>query len=602
LIASLGHSHRLGALAQSGAMVVASQWNPFVDPSTCTIGQLTFTVCVYGYALFQASNLISDGSELLLLVPQWAPLVGSVVLPVLGAVPDGMMVLFSGLGANAQQQVTVGVGALAGSTIMLLTLPWFLAMFAGRVNMSPTGVLRYKRPQNAGEDWDKLDPPGNMSLTGTGVGVGSEIKDAAQLMLATTLGYFIIQIPAFRSDEMLKMGDAPDAVKVQAQVKEARTENQWALIGLVLCMVSFGYYLYKMWTDSQDSSGAVDDAIAAATVDALRDGKLTLRGALSKFRESSWCNLKDKKDLQEALVNKTTLDEVRRMCKLLAPFFGHYDLNGDNQIDFEEFRMIFKDVRENLPKESQKQMFDSADTDQSGFISFEEFVACMMNFALDPNTDLKDTKPRFRKDPNTYLSAEEEERGSDADDEDDEDEGCEEEDMPEDLADLEPEEQQRRIKSRAFQKMLLGSALVLIFSDPTVDVLAEIGHRVDISPFYVSFVLAPMASNATELVAAYNYAKKRTIKSMTTSLSSLLGAGVMNNTFCLGIFLALIYCRNLAWEFSAETIAIVGVEVVIGAIVWGRRSLQLMHGVIILALYPISLLVVWFLENKVGID
>eukprot|EP00438_Fugacium_kawagutii_P009555 Skav227896 [mRNA] locus=scaffold1951:174086:176752:- [translate_table: standard] len=78
----------------------------------------------YGYVLFQASNLISDGSELLLLVPAAAPVVGSVVLPILGAVPDGMMVLFSGLGPDAQNQVSVGVGALAGSTVMLLTLPW----------------------------------------------------------------------------------------------------------------------------------------------------------------------------------------------------------------------------------------------------------------------------------------------------------------------------------------------------------------------------------------------------------------------------------------------------------------------------------------------
>jgi len=32
--------------------------------------------------------MISDGSELLLLVPKWAGLIGSIVLPFLGAVPD----------------------------------------------------------------------------------------------------------------------------------------------------------------------------------------------------------------------------------------------------------------------------------------------------------------------------------------------------------------------------------------------------------------------------------------------------------------------------------------------------------------------------------
>jgi len=34
-------------------------------------------------------------------------IVGSIVLPVLGAVPDGAIVLFSGLGSNAQYQVHI---------------------------------------------------------------------------------------------------------------------------------------------------------------------------------------------------------------------------------------------------------------------------------------------------------------------------------------------------------------------------------------------------------------------------------------------------------------------------------------------------------------
>ena len=43
----------------------------------------------YGYALYYASNLIGEGSELLLLVPSMAGLVGGVILPLLGAIPDG---------------------------------------------------------------------------------------------------------------------------------------------------------------------------------------------------------------------------------------------------------------------------------------------------------------------------------------------------------------------------------------------------------------------------------------------------------------------------------------------------------------------------------
>ena len=50
--------------------------------------QLVFLFFVYAFILCKGANLISDGSELLLLVPKWSGLIGSIVLPFLGAVPD----------------------------------------------------------------------------------------------------------------------------------------------------------------------------------------------------------------------------------------------------------------------------------------------------------------------------------------------------------------------------------------------------------------------------------------------------------------------------------------------------------------------------------
>ena len=57
--------------------------------------------------------MISRGSELLLLVPSMTGIVGSLVLPILGAVPDGALILFSGLGPDAQNQVLVLPSAVA---------------------------------------------------------------------------------------------------------------------------------------------------------------------------------------------------------------------------------------------------------------------------------------------------------------------------------------------------------------------------------------------------------------------------------------------------------------------------------------------------------
>ena len=82
----------------------------------------------------------------------------------------------------------------------------------------------------------------------------------------------------------------------------------------------------------------------------------------------------------------------------------------------------------------------------------------------------------------------------------------EEDEMPEDLAELSPEEQQKAIIKRSLWQMSLGTILCLLFSDPMVDCLGALGDRTGIPPFYVSFVLAPLASNGTEVRSPVPYA------------------------------------------------------------------------------------------------
>ena len=98
-----------------------------------------------------------------------------------------------------------------------------------------------------------------------------------------------------------------------------------------------------------------------------------------------------------------------------------------------------------------------------------------------------------------------------------EDEDEDEEEVPDEFAEDKfktVEEQQAAIKSSAIKQCAIGTLVVLIFSDPVTDVLTEFGARTGIDAFYVGFVVAPLITTGSELLASYTFALKKTQKSM----------------------------------------------------------------------------------------
>ena len=216
---------------------------PFSEPDWYWgLIQVMMLMLGYGYVLFYASNMLSEGSELLLLVPSLSGLVGSVVLPILGAVPDGAIMLFSGLGPDAQNQLVVGVGALAGSTIMLLTVPWGLSIIYGRVPIGANGQAMYSAKAKRGSI---LAQKAGASVD-EGVTPEPSIRSNALIMFGTALIYLVIQGPAFA------YAREPNEPSVQADV--ADSEHWYALAGLILACAAFVGYILLMMHQSAESS------------------------------------------------------------------------------------------------------------------------------------------------------------------------------------------------------------------------------------------------------------------------------------------------------------------------------------------------------------
>ena len=150
--------------------------------------------------------------------------------------------------------------------------------------------------------------------------------------------------------------------------------------------------------------------------------------------------------------------------------------------------------------------------------------------------------------------------------------------------------------------MLFGTGMVCLFSDPMVDAIDNFAREIKVKPFFVSFVVTPLASNASELVSSLIFASKKRKKNISLTFCQVYGAVTMNNTMCLGIFLALVYFRDLKWEYTAEVIAIIVSTFAIGMLSTGIRcakdrvTFPTWMAPTSLLIYPLSLILIIVLE------
>ena len=83
-------------------------------------------------------------------------------------------------------------------------------------------------------------------------------------------------------------------------------------------------------------------------------------------------------------------------------------------------------------------------------------------------------------------------------------------------------------------------------------------------------------------------------------LLQLYGAATMNNLLCLSVFLALVYIRDLTWDFSSEVLVILIVCLVMGAFASFRTTFTLWTSLVAFLLYPFSLALVYILDYIFG--
>ncbi|BAT92630.1 hypothetical protein LR48_Vigan05g063700 [Vigna angularis] len=510
----------------------------FLPCTTTVIGNL-FLIIVYGFLMFKAATFLSGGSELLLEI-LGPGIVGGLFLPILGALPDAMLILVSGLSGSketAQSQVSVGMGLLAGSTVLLLTIIWGTCVIVGKCDIENSIAI------------DSRDTRG-FNLTGSGVSTDIWTSYAARIMVISVLPFLIVQLP---------------------QILNSTSGRHLAvLIALIvsLCLLA-AYCLYQIF----------QPWIQKRKLEYIKH-KHVILGFLRHLKKRALGRLlKDNGEPDKEVIEKLfrTIDEDQdgslTHSELKALVVG---------IQFEEIDLDHDDAVKRIMND-----FDTSGNELVDEVEFVNGVSRWLQRAQRARVASGDAGPHTMK----FLSDFHTETKREHDLLDVGDQSNEE---------AEGIENAKWTSIKAVLLLLLGTIIAAAFADPLVDVVDNFSEATSIPAFFISFIALPLATNSSEAVSAIIFASRDKRQTASLTFSELYGAVTMNNVLCLSVFLALVYARGLTWDFSSEVLVILVVCLVVGVFASFRTVFPLWTSILAILLYPFSLALVYVLDYVFG--
>jgi hypothetical protein len=256
---------------------------------------------------------------------------------------------------------------------MLLTMPWYLSILGGRVNLDPkTRLPNYKGSP-------KLDP-GNFDLFNSGVTISKMVHMEAYIMLLTAMTYLVLQVPGMMYID-------------GSRAEQAAGEKIFAQIGACLCLLFFCGYLYLQYLHSGAPDSLQDKTRDEYLASAIAQKKVTLLGVMTTEYQAEVRERKDRR-AGSPYHKLATVEEgaaiagggrgaggdgfserfMKRLRKILRPFFRAYDTDDSGNLQIDELRVLFEDMGESLSRQEVLDLFSKFDTDKNGSIDYDEFV------------------------------------------------------------------------------------------------------------------------------------------------------------------------------------------------------------------------------------
>ncbi|GLU13771.1 hypothetical protein SLE2022_303830 [Rubroshorea leprosula] len=148
--------------------------------------------------------------------------------------------------------------------------------------------------------------------------------------------------------------------------------------------------------------------------------------------------------------------------------------------------------------------------------------------------------------------------------------------------------------------ILLGTGITFLLGNPIMSTLQEFSSAANIPSFLVSYVLLPFAMGFRQAFSAVSSAREKTEHAVSLTFSEIYAGVFMNNAMGLAIFLLLVYIRDLSWNVSTEVLAILIICTAMGLFASFSNKIPFWACIFVYLLYPISLLLMYFLTEVLG--
>jgi Ca2+/Na+ antiporter len=477
-------------------------------------------IVVYQYLLSLGEMYVSSASRNFVKI--YGPgILGGSLFHLLPTIPQLLLVLASGLSAStetAEQQAAMGMGLLAGTAVMMLTLVWGSCVAFGSYDLS-----------GSEESISSKSTP--FSLTGYGLITDKKTRWTAVLMLASMIPLIILQLS--------KIINSPSATRIIILVA--------LIVTLILLIANCIFLIFKPWV-------------------------LTRR---YEYLSQKYMNSK----LLTLFTYRGVPNEIA-----IRMIFDHNDKDGDKKLSRAELRALIRGMKLKEDGimgiddyvENVMIVFDSIPDDN---ITEEEFTKAVVKWIKDA---------RFSETNSHQLNSRKDSGNTTQDSQS----------VKQSL--LDKTKKIRSSKSllvdysKATFELLLGVAILATLSMPYIKTVGSFSEALNIPQFFVPYVVIPFAMNYRRALLFITAAQEKTRSSISLTLSEIYGSVFMNIMIGLTTFLSLVYSRNLSWNVDAEVLVVLLICTTMGVLSAYCKKFQVWTSILAIALYPISLLMLYF--------